>query len=92
MTTAFADTSAIVKLYADEEGHREIRALPVLVISALAWVEVPATLWRKQRMGELSADDASVLAAQFNSEIQIGSASGQRRRTGKNAPVRGVRS
>ncbi len=36
-----------------------------LTISALARVEVPAALWRKQRMGELTAEVAVTLAARF---------------------------
>ncbi len=40
--STFVDSSALVKLYADEPGHREIRALAVLVVSALARVEVPS--------------------------------------------------
>jgi predicted nucleic acid-binding protein len=36
-----------------------------LTISALARVEVPAALWRKQRMGELTAPVAATLAARF---------------------------
>ena len=36
-----------------------------LTISALARVEVPAALWRKQRMGELTAQAAATLAARF---------------------------
>ena len=63
-----ADSSALVKLYADEEGHDMVRHLDVLVVSHLARVEVPAALWRKQRMGELSAEDAQVLTAEFEAD------------------------
>jgi predicted nucleic acid-binding protein len=63
--TAFADSSALVKLYADEAGHEAVRSLELLVVSQLARVEVPAALWRKQRMGELSAEYAGVLTAAF---------------------------
>jgi predicted nucleic acid-binding protein len=63
--TAFADSSAVVKLYADEDGSTVVRRRRVLVVSALARVEVPAALWRKHRMGELSAADAGVLTAAF---------------------------
>ena len=64
----FADSSALVKLYADEEGHDMVRQLDVLVVSHLARVEVPAALWRKQRMGELTAEDAQVLTAEFEAD------------------------
>ena len=36
-----------------------------LVVSGLARVEVPAALWRKHRLGELSAADAAVLVEEF---------------------------
>lgn len=66
--TTFADSSALVKLYADEDGHQRIRSLAVLVVSALARVEVPAAMWRKNRWGELVADDAAVLVAAFEAD------------------------
>jgi uncharacterized protein len=66
--TAFADSSALVKLYADEAGHEPIRQLASVAVAQLARVEVPAALWRKQRMGELSADDARLLTADFEAD------------------------
>ena len=68
--TVFADSSAIVKRYADEPGHESVRTIegPV-VISALARVEVVAAVWRKQRMGELSLDDAQVLVGAFEADL-----------------------
>lgn len=66
--STFADSSALVKLYADEAGHEQIRRLTAVVVAELARVEVPAALWRKQRMGELSADDARVLTADFEAD------------------------
>jgi len=54
-----------VKLYADEPGHEEIRAVEILVLSCLARVEVPSALWRKCRCGELSDTDAAVLCTAF---------------------------
>lgn len=47
--TVFADSSALVKRYADEPGSDALRALLLLVVSAPAKVEVPAALWRKAR-------------------------------------------
>jgi hypothetical protein len=61
----FADSSALVKLYADEVGHHHIRPLPLLCVSQLARVEVPAALWRKHRMNQLSATDTRVLVDAF---------------------------
>ena len=66
----FADSSAIVKLYSDEPGDKLVRSMDVLIISALAWVEVPAALWRKQRMGELSIEEVNVLTAQFERDYR----------------------
>lgn len=60
---AFADSSAVVKLYAEEPGADLVRDLPLLVVSQAARVEVPAALWRKHRMGELPAADAAVQLA-----------------------------
>jgi len=65
---AFADSSALVKLYADEQGHEHIRPLGLLLVSQLARVEVPAAIWRKHRMGELSAGDARVLVDEFEAD------------------------
>lgn len=65
---AFADSSALVKLYADEPGQQAVRELPIVVISELARVEVPAAIWRKQRRGELSVTEASVLVAEFEAD------------------------
>lgn len=45
-----------------------------LTISALARVEVPAALWHKQRMGELTAQVAATLAARFAHDYAGGGA------------------
>ena len=66
--TAFADSSALVKLYADESGSDVVRNLGVLVVSALARVEVPAAIWRKVRTGELDAASAQVLVEEFEAD------------------------
>lgn len=66
--TAFADSSAVVKLYTDESGHQIIRDVPAFYVSEFARVEVPAALWRKQRMGELDLSDCSVLVAAFEDD------------------------
>jgi predicted nucleic acid-binding protein len=42
-----------------------VRRLSNLVVSCLARVEVPAAVWRKQRIGELSAEDAAALVDEF---------------------------
>jgi predicted nucleic acid-binding protein len=68
--TVFADSSALVKLYADEEDHEPIRSITdPLVVSHLARVEVPAAFWRKERLGELSAADAALLTTAFEADF-----------------------
>lgn len=64
--TVFADSSALVKLYADEDGCQVVRRLRrPIVVSQLARVEVAAALWRKHRLGELGLSDTRVLVADF---------------------------
>jgi hypothetical protein len=58
----------LVKLYADEPAADTVRSLSGLVVSQLARVEVPAALWRKHRLGELSASDAGVLVSAFEAD------------------------
>jgi predicted nucleic acid-binding protein len=66
--STFADSSALVKLYADEPQHQLIREFPVLVVSQLARVEVPAALWRRHRMGKFSAVTARRLVNHFETD------------------------
>jgi len=76
--TTFADSSALVKLYVDEPGHQDVRGLHPLLACELARVEVPAALWRKQRMGVITPAQASVLVAAF--EVDYHGAADQARR------------
>ncbi len=57
-----------MKLYADEDGAADVRGLASIAVAQLTRVEVPAALWRKQRMGELSAEDAGLLTADFEAD------------------------
>jgi uncharacterized protein len=66
--STFLDSSAVVKLYADEADHERIRSLSVRVVSQLARVEVPAAIWRKQRMAELTPAEAGLLVAAFEAD------------------------
>ena len=66
--TVFADSSALVKLYADEPGHERVRELSTLVVSQLARVEVPSAIWHKQRLGELDAGTARLLTSAFEAD------------------------
>lgn len=67
--STFADSSALVKLYADEPGYEDIRPLVAIAVSQIVRVEVPAALWRKHRLGELVASDAQILTAQFEADF-----------------------
>ena len=66
--TVFADSSALVTLYADEAGAEDVRRIAHLVVSQLARVEVPAALWRKHRLGEIDAADTAVLVSAFEAD------------------------
>ena len=67
--SVFADTSALVKLYADETGYTDVRKLDEpFVVSQLTRVELPSALWRKQRTGELTPEDASLLTEAFEAD------------------------
>lgn len=66
--SSFADSSALVKLYADEPGDRAVRALGQIVVAQLARVEVPSALWRKRRMGDLDAKQVALLVTQFEND------------------------
>lgn len=66
--STFADSSALVKLYADEPGREVVRRLEAIAVAEIARVEVPAAFWRKHRLGELDAADAQVLTADFEAD------------------------
>ena len=71
--TTFCDASAIVKRYVEEPGSAAVAALDErVVVSDLSAVEVPSAIWRKQRAGELSPHDASVLVAAFGHDLRGG--------------------
>lgn len=77
--TVFADSSALVKLYADEPGSGVMRSLEVLAVSVLARVDVPAALWRKVRIGELEPLYAGLLVADFEADWYGDDAAGDAR-------------
>lgn len=66
--SVFADSSAIVKFYADEAGHEEVRVLTAVAVAQISRVEVPAAFWRKHRVGELEAENARVLTGEFEAD------------------------
>lgn len=67
--SVFADTSAVVKLYADESEFEVIRALDAMFVSQLCRVELPAALWRKSRVESLAVGDVRVLIRAFENDL-----------------------
>lgn len=66
MTAAYFDSSAIVKLYADEPHHESVRAFNgVPICTSLARVEVTAAFFGKARSGDFVVGVAQVLAEIF---------------------------
>lgn len=68
--TPFADASALVKLYADEDDHEVVRSLRDLMVAEVSRVEVVAALWRKARVAEVSAEDAGLLVRRFVADYE----------------------
>lgn len=67
--SVFAGTSAVVKLYAAEHGSDVMLGVAEpIVVSQVTRVEVPAALWRKQRVGDLGVGDARILVAEFEAD------------------------
>ena len=57
----YLDTSALVKLYAEEPGRREVessvRTARVVAVSEIGYVEARSALARKEREGSFSTDE-----------------------------------
>ncbi len=69
---AFADSSALVKRYLDEEYRELVMSLSATLASSLASVEVSSAIWRRQRLGEISGSDAAVLAERARFDLTGG--------------------
>ena len=78
MTTYFMDSSAISKGYIAEIGSNWITSLidptaaHVIVLSQLAIVEVGSVIARKQRLGQISAVDATQARTNFLLDVREG--------------------
>lgn len=71
--SAFWDSSALVKLYADEDGAAEARAWSgPIVVSALTLAEVVAAIWGKVVRSELDGADAETLDDAFIADVRRG--------------------
>lgn len=67
------DSSALVKLYADEDGAVAARAwTEPIVISALSLTEVLAAVWGKAARGELADEHAATLDRAFIADVRGG--------------------
>lgn len=70
MTTAFADSSALVKLYVTEPGgSSHVEAMSGLAVSALSRVEVVSAVRRKQRSGELAVAHANTICLAVDADF-----------------------
>ncbi len=65
----FADSSALVKLYAQEVDSDKVERLSTIVVSALCRVEVLSGLWRKSSAGEMDRADAELLSRVFETDL-----------------------
>ncbi len=70
----YLDTSALVKLYADEPGRREVegsvRAARVVAVSEIGYVEARSALARKEREGSFSADEHDAAVEQLRQDFR----------------------
>jgi predicted nucleic acid-binding protein len=73
-TVLYLDTSALVKLYAREEGREEVqeavRASTAVAVSEIGYVEARSALARKEREGSLSAEEHDEAAATLRKDFR----------------------
>lgn len=68
MSTAFVDSSGLVKRYLQEAGTELVAALEQVDVAEIARVEVVGAFWRRYRDGGLTPDAARALTADFESD------------------------
>lgn len=66
--TVFADSAALVTLYAAQRAGEDLAGRPAVVVGEPARVEVPAALWRRHRLGELDLAATQVLTDDFEAD------------------------
>lgn len=70
----YLDTSALVKLYAEEPGRQEVedavQAARVVAVSEIGHVEARSALARKEREGSFSADEHDDAAEQLRRDFR----------------------
>ncbi len=68
----YLDTSALVKLYAEEPGREEVenavREARVVAVSEIGYVEARSALARKEREGSFSTDEHDEAVAQLQQD------------------------
>ena len=75
----FLDSSALIKRYITETGTQWVCSLCIsepenaIHISRITVVEVIAAIFKRLRQGDLSSDDAQVVAQQFKEDFKISS-------------------
>lgn len=70
----YLDTSALVKLYAEEPGREEVenavREARVVAVSEIGYVEACSALARKEREGSFSTDEHNETVAQLQQDYR----------------------
>ena len=70
----YLDTSALVKLYAEEAGREEVenavREASVVAVSEIGYVEARSALARKEREGSFSTDEHDEAVAQLQQDYR----------------------
>jgi uncharacterized protein len=66
--TVFGDTSALVKRYVREPGSDEVAAIDRFAVAQVTRVELPAALWRLNRMRILPPRLTAALVADFEAD------------------------
>lgn len=70
----YLDTSALVKLYAEEPGREEVenavREARVMAVSGIGYVEARSALARKEREGSFSPDEHDDAVAQLQQDYR----------------------
>jgi len=70
----YLDTSALVKLYADEPGRREVESsvqgARVVAVSEIGYVEARSALARKEREGTFSTEEHDAAVEQLRQDLR----------------------
>ena len=67
----FADSSAIVKIYVNEEGSDRVRSLDAMYVCEIARVEIAAAFWRKVRVGEIERQTCLRVIERFEDDFDL---------------------